>query len=166
MAGSSSTHSQLLEGEMRAGRQRIHVQMIEQPPGSAATPSVGRAVTLSVDSTDNMAALSQRIAEVLGAASGSEVGLPRIYHNNAELTDTEHLERTVAQIAIPPESAPAAPRLVAPLHHPPPPGTAAAKAQPAAYRAVKPLAPPWHPCNAPRACLRYSARAANHGGRG
>jgi len=100
-----STHPQPLEGAARSGKQRVYVQMIEQPPSSAAAaPSIGRAVTLSIDSADSMAALSKRIAEALGAASGSEVGLPRIYLANAELTDAEHLERSAAQNSIPPES--------------------------------------------------------------
>ena len=116
-----STHSQLLEGAASSGKQRVYVQMIEQPPSStAAAPSIGRAVTLSIDSADSMAALSKRIAEALGAASGSEVGLPRIFLNNAELTDAEHLERSVAQNSIPPESAPLA-RCTLPSPHPPPP---------------------------------------------
>ena len=110
------THSQLLEeGAARSGKQRVYVQMIEQPPSSAAAvPSTGRAVALSIDSADSMAAISKRIAEALGAASGSEVGLPRIFLNNAELTDAEHLERSAAQNSVAPESAPARPQPAAP----------------------------------------------------
>lgn len=157
-----STHSQLLEGAVRSGKQRVYVQMIEQPPSStAAAPSIGRAVTLSIDSADSMAALSKQVAEALGTASGSEVGLPRIYLNNAELTDAEHLERSAAQNSIPPEGAPARPQPAAPCPALPLPHPRRCR-----QSAPPPPPPPHLPAPSPLTRRRHSACAAHHGERG
>jgi hypothetical protein len=118
------------------GQQRVYVRTIKQPPGSGAAPSLGSPVEIIIHAADSVAGVSQRIAEVLGQASGSEVsagvgpalrpsgvllclahsgprthaqmGLPRIYLNGAELTDAARLERSVAQTPIPADSAPGA----------------------------------------------------------
>ena len=191
-AGSSSnespTHSPLLEeGAARSGKQRVYVQMIEQPPSAAAVPSTGRSVPLSIDSADSMAAISKRIAEALGAASGSEVGLPRIFLNNAELTDAEHLERSAAQNSVAPESAPAHPQPAAPCPTDPPthplsptgqcvaPSPAHLPAPPSSLTGRSSISRQLHlPAAAPSRAAppssptgrRHSARAAHDGERG
>ena len=72
-------------------------------PPPAVTPSIGRAITLSIHGDDTIAATSQRISESLAEANAGVAAPVRIFHKGYELTDAD-LQRTVSQASILPES--------------------------------------------------------------
>ena len=89
-------------GRTSVGNMRLYVRMIDQPP-PAVTPSIGRAITLSIHGDDTIAATSQRISESLAEANAGVAAPVRIFHKGYELTDAD-LQRTVSQASILPES--------------------------------------------------------------